>query len=126
MLGHSRCGAILATLEELRRPTENQSRNLRSIVDRVRPHVETLLATELRHDEEALLRPDIGTKAQFRKKKPPKTYRSDWSLSPGLDWDGRTLCANSGSACSLKDSATGFRRRVHESRRAFDDLRASA
>ncbi|HVZ71837.1 MAG TPA: carbonic anhydrase [Polyangia bacterium] len=43
VLGHSRCGAILATLEELRRPTENQSRNLRSIVDRVRPSVENLL-----------------------------------------------------------------------------------
>lgn len=29
VLGHSRCGAVLATLEELRRPTENRSRNLR-------------------------------------------------------------------------------------------------
>ena len=56
VLGHSRCGAILATLEELRRPNENQSRNLRSIVDRVRPSVEGLLATELRHDENALVR----------------------------------------------------------------------
>src|SRR5262245_11315302 len=37
VLGHSRCGAILATLEELERPREDQSRNLRSIVDRVRP-----------------------------------------------------------------------------------------
>src|SRR5258706_1722108 len=49
VLGHSQCGAILATLEELQRPT-NQSRNLRSIVDRVRPSVESLLATQLRHD----------------------------------------------------------------------------
>src|SRR5256885_5465649 len=32
VLGHSRCGAVLATLEELMRPTENQSRNLPSIV----------------------------------------------------------------------------------------------
>jgi len=55
VLGHSQCGAILATLEELRRPAENQSRNLRSIVDRVRPSVETLLATELRHDTGALV-----------------------------------------------------------------------
>ena len=47
VLGHSQCGAILATLEELQRPTENQSRNLRSIVDRIRPSVEALLATEL-------------------------------------------------------------------------------
>ncbi len=56
VLGHSRCGAVLATLEELQRPTETQSRNLRSIVDRVRPSVEALLATELRHDPDALVR----------------------------------------------------------------------
>lgn len=55
VLGHSQCGAILATLEELRRPTENQSRNLRAIVDRVRPSVEGLLATDLRHDVDALV-----------------------------------------------------------------------
>jgi carbonic anhydrase len=55
VLGHSQCGAILATLEELRRPGENQSRNLRSIVDRVRPSVEALLGTELRHDMDALV-----------------------------------------------------------------------
>jgi carbonic anhydrase len=56
VLGHSGCGAVLATLEELMRPKENQSRNLRSIVDRVRPSVEALLATELRHDADALVR----------------------------------------------------------------------
>jgi carbonic anhydrase len=56
VLGHSQCGAIAATLEELRRPNENHSRNLRAIVDRVRPSVEGLLATELRHDEQALVR----------------------------------------------------------------------
>jgi carbonic anhydrase len=55
VLGHSQCGAILATLEELQQPTD-QSRNLRSIVDRVRPSVEALLSTELRHDPEALVR----------------------------------------------------------------------
>ena len=55
VLGHSRCGAILATLEELQRPTENQSRNLRSIVDRVRPSVEGLLASGLRHGDETLV-----------------------------------------------------------------------
>ena len=56
VLGHSRCGAVQATLEELQRPKENQSRNLHSIVHRVCPAVEGLLATELRHDPEALLR----------------------------------------------------------------------
>src|SRR5947209_15799891 len=41
------------------------------------------------HDEEALLRRDVGTQAQFKKKKPPKSYRYDSSLSPGLNWDGQ-------------------------------------
>ena len=37
----------------------------------------------------ALLRPDAGIQAQFRKKKPPATRRYDSSLSPALDWDGQ-------------------------------------
>jgi carbonic anhydrase len=56
VLGHSQCGAVLATIEELQRPAENQSRHLRSIVDRVRPSVEGLLRTELRHDMNSLVR----------------------------------------------------------------------
>jgi carbonic anhydrase len=55
VLGHNQCGAIEATVEELQRPTEDQSPNLRSIVDRVRPAVWPLLETELRHDPAALL-----------------------------------------------------------------------
>jgi carbonic anhydrase len=55
VLGHSRCGAVTATLEELQRPSENQSRNLQSIVDRIRPSVEGLLATDLKHDHAALI-----------------------------------------------------------------------
>ena len=56
VLGHSRCGAVLATLDALMAPTDTQSRGLRSIVDRVRPSVEELLATDVRHDREALVR----------------------------------------------------------------------
>jgi carbonic anhydrase len=56
VLGHSQCGVILATLEELRKPTQNQSRNVQSIVDRVRPSVEGLLATNLRHDHDRLVK----------------------------------------------------------------------
>ena len=44
VLGHTQCGAILATLSELQRPTDQQSENLRSIVDRIRPAVEPLLS----------------------------------------------------------------------------------
>jgi len=54
VLGHTQCGAIAATLQQLQRPVENQSRNLHSIVDLIRPSVEGLLATELRHDLPAL------------------------------------------------------------------------
>jgi carbonic anhydrase len=55
VMGHSQCGAILATLEELGRPTKDQSPNLHSIVDRIRPSIEGLLETDLRHKPEALL-----------------------------------------------------------------------
>jgi carbonic anhydrase len=43
VLGHSNCGAIHATLQQLARPWREQSRNLSSIVDRIRPAVEGLL-----------------------------------------------------------------------------------
>lgn len=55
VLGHSQCGAVLATLEQIMRPREAQSPNLRSIVDRVRPSVETLLATDLKNDPDVLV-----------------------------------------------------------------------
>ncbi len=56
VLGHTHCGAVQATLEELLRPTGAHSHNLSSIVDRIRPPVEALLATELRNDPNALYR----------------------------------------------------------------------
>jgi len=55
VLGHSNCGAILATLEELGRRPEEQSKNLHSIVDRVRPSVEPLLGTSLAQNPDALI-----------------------------------------------------------------------
>ncbi|MGD9945976.1 MAG: carbonic anhydrase [Burkholderiaceae bacterium] len=61
VLGHSQCGAIRATIEQLQQPVENQSRHLRSIVDRVRPSVEALLNTELRNDTEQLARLAVRT-----------------------------------------------------------------
>ena len=52
------------------------------------------------HADEALLRPDVGTQAQFKKKKPPKTYRYDSSLSPALDWDGQNPVRELGECTS--------------------------
>jgi len=54
ILGHSQCGAVTATLEELRHPNNSHSRNLRSIVGRIKPAVEGLLA-EPAGDESALV-----------------------------------------------------------------------
>ncbi|HMQ31672.1 MAG TPA: carbonic anhydrase [Chloroflexaceae bacterium] len=64
VLGHSRCGAVLATLDELERPRERRSPNLRSIVDRIRPSVETLLESDLRRDREALV--GLAVRANIR------------------------------------------------------------
>jgi carbonic anhydrase len=55
VLGHTSCGAIQATVDELGRRSEEQSRNLRSIVDRIRPSVEPLLGTSLAHDRDTLI-----------------------------------------------------------------------
>ena len=47
-------------------------------------------AENYRHPEaDSPLRPDVGTQPQFRKKRPPVTYRYDSSWSPALDWDGQ-------------------------------------
>ena len=56
VLGHSSCGAIVATLKELGRNSREQSPNLRSIVNRVRPSIQPLLSTSLANDPEALLK----------------------------------------------------------------------
>ena len=55
VVGHTQCGAVAATLDELRQPASHQSPNLRSIVDRIRPAVEPLLATMVGQQPEALL-----------------------------------------------------------------------
>lgn len=52
-----------------------------------------------RHPDAKLpLRPDVGTQAQFKKKKPPVTYRYDSSLSPAMDWDGQNSVREKGEA----------------------------
>ena len=46
VMGHADCGAVLATINELKHPTESRSPNLSAIVDRIRPAVEPLMAVE--------------------------------------------------------------------------------
>lgn len=69
VLGHTMCGAILATIEELGRPTEGQSPNLRAIVDRVSPAVSPLLDRALDRDDlvrEAVRANTIASAEQLR------------------------------------------------------------
>lgn len=55
VLGHSSCGAVQATLEQLRQPSESRSPHLSSIVGRIRPSVEELLDSAVASDEQALV-----------------------------------------------------------------------
>jgi carbonic anhydrase len=55
VLGHSNCGVIQATLEMLQGPSGIRSRNVHSIVNRVRPSIEGLLDTSLRYDHDSLV-----------------------------------------------------------------------
>ncbi len=64
VLGHSNCGAIHATLDQLHQPSEERSPNLHAIVDRIRPAVEDLIGGELEGDHEAMVR--AGVRANVR------------------------------------------------------------
>jgi adenine-specific DNA-methyltransferase len=61
--------------------------------------VETPKYDAFTHPEaQSPMRPDVGTQAAFKKKKPPVTYRYDSSLSPALDWDGQNPAREQGEA----------------------------
>ena len=64
VMGHSQCGAILATLEELTGGAASTSGNLRSIVDRVRPSVSTVIAAARGTDPNALV--SLAVRANVR------------------------------------------------------------
>lgn len=55
VLGHSCCGAVAAAIEDLAHPMGRLSPHMRLIVDRIRPSVEALLASEPRPDPDLLL-----------------------------------------------------------------------
>jgi carbonic anhydrase len=86
VLGHSGCGAITATLEEITGHATSQSRNLRSIVNRVRPSVETLLSGRRDHDPEALIRDAVraNVRASVNHLRHGSTLLEQLSRSSGL------------------------------------------
>lgn len=54
VLGHSKCGAVNAAINELASGEGSGSKNLDAIVDRVKSAVKGLMATDLKDDMEAL------------------------------------------------------------------------
>jgi len=64
VLGHSKCGAVTATLNELQDPSHNLSPNLRSIVERIEPAVATLLEVDTNLDANQLIH--HGVRANIR------------------------------------------------------------
>jgi carbonic anhydrase len=60
VLGHTLCGAVSATINALEQPpADGHSKNMLSIVKRIRPTVEPLFHTELRKDRERLMEASI-------------------------------------------------------------------
>lgn len=56
VLGHSNCGAIQGTINELEHPGEGSSPNIDSILERIRPVVEPLVEKSVGKDRAELLR----------------------------------------------------------------------
>ena len=55
VLGHSNCGAIIATLRELALKESHRSPNLRAIVDRIRPALDSVLEEYYDVEDEAVI-----------------------------------------------------------------------
>src|SRR5205809_2175453 len=55
------------------------------------------------------MRPEVGTQAQFKKKKSPQIYRYDSSLSPSLEWDGRNPAREAGEVLIKEIADCGLR-----------------
>lgn len=65
VLGHSGCGAVRATLDELNSPTPDLSPNLDSVIARIRPAVEPVWAAAAPGtDPEALMDPAVQANVQ--------------------------------------------------------------
>lgn len=105
VMGHTQCGAVAATLEQLRRPEANQSPNLRAIVDRIRPSVEPLLAGPAAHDPAELAA--AATRANIRASVKQLRHGSDLlegrMQHEGLMIVGAEYCVDSGTVEFLHD-----------------------
>ncbi|MDH5392612.1 MAG: carbonic anhydrase [Gammaproteobacteria bacterium] len=86
VLGHTHCGAIAATINTLKQPDNEQSQNIKSIVDRIRPSIEALKATELWHNETALIEEAVkaNIKASVKQLRQGSTLLQNLIANQGL------------------------------------------
>ena len=109
VLGHSGCGAITATLEEITGRATSQSRNLRSIVNRVRPSVETLLTSRRHDNEDALIRDAVraNVRASVNHLQHGSELLERLSLDDGLMVVGAEYSLETGVVTFLDDAREG-------------------
>jgi carbonic anhydrase len=102
VMGHTQCGAVCATIEEMQRPTGEQSRNIKAIVDRIRPSVESFIPTDLWQQKEALLR--HATRANVRASVNQLRHGSE-TLEQLIDHEGLRIV---GAEYSLESGVVEF------------------
>ena len=102
VLGHTHCGAIEATLDQLKHAKGGGSDNLRFIVDQVRTSVEGLLDPALGHDAEALIRVAIRTNVRVA----ANTLRQDSEVLKRLIQEDGLIVV--GAEYSLETGAVDF------------------
>ncbi len=85
VLGHTKCGAIAATVDALKNPPENISANLQSIVSSIQPSVEALLGTDIADDRDTLIQHATRAHVQASAAK----IQTDSNVVDGLRADGK-------------------------------------
>lgn len=114
VLGHSECGAVLATLEELQHPSTTRSRNVRVITDKIRLSLQPVLETGMSPRDlvaEAVRAHIRGTVNQLRARSSVlrQLSRTDGLLIAGAEYslDSGVVEFLNGPAAGIKGNAGG-------------------
>ena len=105
VMGHSHCGAIATTLKELKQPSENRSPNLASIVDRISPAIEPLVANTDSIDQKTLMEEAVraNVHASVNQLQAGSTILKDLIQTDGLQIMGAEYSIETGSVQFLKE-----------------------
>jgi carbonic anhydrase len=99
VLGHSYCGAVSATLDEMTGDANYRSPNLRSIIDQIRPAIESLLEDEPGIERAELLRRGVraNVRAASRQLVHDSTVLEELVEAGELQICGAEYCLDSGA-----------------------------